>query len=251
MEHPMHLNRFSVLRLARVLLLLALGLALVACKSTHVRTTVDFDKTFSLQGKKIVMVEPSIQLYEMKASGMLEPKAEWTRNARKHFKASVDEFLEKQNAELVPDYFTPRELPIRHRIRQVLALNEAVMSTIFVHSYLHVPLPTRGTSRRKPLSWTVGPGVEEIRNVTGADYMLSLQISDSYSSKGRVAMMIIGAALQVALLQGGTQGGIATLVDLKSGDVVWFNVMTDQMGDMRDEDGAEATARRLLKGLPL
>ena len=110
---------------------------------------------------------------------------------------------------------------------------------------------TRGTARRKPLSWTLGPGVREIAERTGADYMLTLQITDSYSSKGRVAMMLLGVALQVALLTGGQQGGIATLVDLKTGDVVWFNVMTDQMGDMRDAEGAAATARRLLKGLPL
>ena len=137
-------------------------------------------------------------------------------------------------------------MPTEHRVRQVLALNNAVMSTIFTHSYLHVPLPTRGTGRKRPLSWTVGPGVQEIKKITNADYMLTLQISDSYSSTG-----LLGVVLQVALLQGGNQGGIATLVDLNTGEVVWYNVMTDQMGDMRDKKGATATARRLLKGLPL
>jgi hypothetical protein len=234
-----------------MLLLVALALTLAACKSTHVRTTTDFKTTVNLEGKSIVMVEPSIQLYEMKASGMLEPKADWTRKAREYFPQAVNEFLKKKHARLAPDYYPDADMPNDHRIRQVLALNWAVMGTIFQHSYMHVPLPTRGTKRRKPLSWTVGPGVQEIGKLTGADYMLTLQISDSYSSKGRVAMILLGAALQVALLQGGTQGGIATLVDLKTGEVVWFNVMTDQMGDMRDQKGATATARRLLKGLPL
>ncbi|HWT16386.1 MAG TPA: hypothetical protein VN581_11425 [Patescibacteria group bacterium] len=238
-------------RLLRFLLLLVAVMSLAACKSSHVRTVSDFKETFTLGGKTIVMVEPSIQLYQMQASGMLEPKADWTRQAREYFPAAVNEFLTRKNAKLAPDYYPEANLPADHRIRQVLALNMAVMGTIFQHSYLHVPLPTRGTKRRKPLSWTVGPGVQEIRKITGADYMLTLQISDSYSSKGRVAMMVLGLALQVAILQGGTQGGIATLVDLETGEVVWFNVMTDQMGDMRDREGATETARRLLKGLPL
>lgn len=237
-------------RLCRALLLLA-TLFLAACKSSHVRTTTDFKDNFTLEGKTIVMVEPSIQLYQMQASGMLEPKADWTRKAREYFPKAVNASLTRKNAKLAPDYCPEASLPSDHRIRQVLALGTAVMGTIFQHSYLHVPLPTRGTKRRKPLSWTVGPGVQEIRKITGADYMLTLQIQDSYSSKGRVAMMVLGLALQVAILQGGTQGGIATLVDLKTGEVVWFNVMTDQMGDMRDPEGTAETARRLLKGLPL
>jgi len=247
----MHRNRKSTSLVLRLLVPIAMAITMAGCKSSHVRTTADFKETFQLQGKTIVMVEPSIQLYQMQASGMLEPKADWTRKAREYFEAAVDDFLTDQHAKLAKDYYAPADLPTEHRVRQVLALNQSVMSTIFQHSYMHVPLPTRGTKRRKPLSWTVGPGVQEIGKATGADYMLSLQISDSYSSKGRVAMMLLGMALQVAILQGGTQGGIATLIDLKTGEVVWFNVMTDQMGDMRDPKGATETARRLLKGLPL
>jgi hypothetical protein len=250
-EFDMSLKHLFASPLLRVLLAIALALSLTACKSTHVRTTVDFKTKVDLTGKKIVMVEPSIQLYEMLASGMLEPRADWTRAAREHFPAAIGEFLRNKNATLVPDYYPEADMPTEHRVRQVLALNTAVMSTIFTHSYMHVPLPTRGTGRKRPLSWTVGPGVQEIRKITNADYMLTLQISDSYSSTGRKAMMLLGLVLQVALLQGGNQGGIATLVDLHTGEVVWFNVMTDQLGDMRDKDSATATARRLLKGLPL
>ena len=239
------------LRLLRVLLLFGIALSLAACKSTHVRTTVDFKDSFALDGRTLVMVEPSIQLYQMQASGVLEPKAEWTRLARKYFSVAVSDFLTQNNAKLAPDYFPDAKLPSEHRIRQVLALNYAVMGTIYQHSYLHVPLPTRGTKRRKPLSWTVGPGVQEIRKVTGADYMLTLDIFDAYTSKGRAAMMVLGVALQLGILQGGSQRGIATLVDLETGDVVWFNVMTDQLGDLRDQEGATVTAHRLLKGLPL
>ena len=226
-------------------------LCLAACSSTHVRTDAEFDVARDLGGKSVVLVEPSIQLFEMQASGLMEPRADWTRAARERLPAAINTILDQREANLKPEYRVPAELASDARPRQVLALNEAVINTIFTHSYLHVPLPTRGASRRKPLSWTLGPGVSAIRDATGADYMLTVIVRDSYTSTGRAALMILAAALQVGVLQGGQQFGVATLVDLRTGDVVWFNVLSDSLGDLRDDEGAKATASKLLKGLPL
>jgi hypothetical protein len=233
------------------LCLFALFGAVAGCRSTHVRTSTEFAEHGSLQGVRIVLVEPEIQLYELKASGMPEPRADWSRAAQQRLPQIFGDMLRQKNAILLPDYRPPVDMPPEHRIRQVLALNQAVMSTIFLHSYLHMPLPTRGAAHKKPLSWTLGPGVEEIRRATGADYMLYVYVQDTYASTGRVAMMLLGLALQVAILNGGQQAGIATMVDLRTGDVVWFNVLVDQLGDLRDPEGARDTARHLLKGLPL
>jgi len=216
-----------------------------------VRTDAEFDVGRDLGGKTVVLVEPSIQLFEMEASGLMEPRADWTRVARDKLPKAINEILSARQANLKPEYRIPADLPADARERQILALNEAVINTIYTHSYLHVPLPTRGTSRRKPLSWTVGPGVSAIRDATGADYMLTVIVRDSYTSAGRAALMVLAAVLQVGILQGGQQFGVATLVDLRTGDVVWFNVLSDSLGDLRDDDGAKGTARKLLKGLPL
>ncbi|MBK8283848.1 MAG: hypothetical protein IPK97_02640 [Ahniella sp.] len=238
-------HRFAGLLLALVALFLS------ACSSTHVRTDAEFDVARDLGGKSVVLVEPSIQLFEMQASGLMEPRADWTRAAREKLPAAINAILDQRKANLKPEYRVSADLPSDARPRQVLALNEAVINTIFTHSYLHVPLPTRGASRRKPLSWTLGPGVSAIREETGADYMLTVIVRDSYTSTGRAALMILAAALQIGVLQGGQQFGVATLVDLRTGDVVWFNVLSDSLGDLRDVEGAQATASKLLKGLPL
>ena len=39
---------------------------------------------------------------------------------------------------------------------------------------------------------------------------------------------------------GGRQIGVTTLVDLRTGQVVWFNYLARQTGDLRDEAGARA-----------
>jgi hypothetical protein len=198
------------------------------------------------EGARIVLVEPDIELSEVLASGATEPRAEWTEAAKRLYPAAVHRALERAGARMQPDYAPPAELPADDRLRQVLALHEAVGLSILYHH--HVPywrLPTK-----KDFDWTLGPGAEVLREATGADYALFTYVRDSYTSGGRAAMMVVGALLGVGL-GGGVQVGFTSLVDLRSGQVVWFNFLVDQTGDLRDEDGVAETVEDLLDEIPL
>ena len=48
---------------------------------------------------------------------------------------------------------------------------------------------------------------------------------------------------------GGIQQGFATLVDLKSGKVVWFNYLVSEVGDIRTAQGANDMVKRLLSSM--
>ena len=60
-------------------------------------------------------------------------------------------------------------------------------------------------------------------------------------------MRIIGMVALGGDIGGGTQIGVASLVDLRSGQVVWHNLLVDQTGDLRDLQGARETAGDLLR----
>jgi hypothetical protein len=45
---------------------------------------------------------------------------------------------------------------------------------------------------------------------------------------------------------GGSQQAYASLVDLRTGDVVWFNFLQSQIGDIRKPEGAAKLVERLL-----
>jgi hypothetical protein len=90
-----------------------------------------------------------------------------------------------------------------------------------------------------------------LHDATGADYALFTYIRDSYTGSGRAAMRVIGALLLGGDIGGGVQVGIASLVDLRTGQVVWFNLLIAETGDLRDEAGARATVASLLKDVPL
>ena len=62
--------------------------------------------------------------------------------------------------------------------------------------------------------------------------------------------MLFRSALLGVGIQGGVQVGYASLVDLQSGDIVWFNKIARGTGDLRTRAPAQETMRLLLVGLP-
>jgi hypothetical protein len=99
------------------------------------------------------------------------------------------------------------------------------------------------------LEWSLGDAVRPLKERTGADYALFTWIRDSYASSERKAAMVVMALLG-AISLGGEQVGYASLVDLNTGRVVWFNQLNRMSGDLREPEAAVETVESLLKGFP-
>jgi hypothetical protein len=98
----------------------------------------------------------------------------------------------------------------------------------------------------------------EFGRESGFDYMLFMHAEDSFASTGRIALQVLGIAGCVVgfcapNIGGGGQLAYASLVDLRTGEVVWFNVLLAgtqiagiNMGDIRTPEGAAQLVERLL-----
>jgi hypothetical protein len=228
------------------LMLVAFAL-LSGCASTQVRTATDpSGKPLALSGT-VVLIEPDIELSELGAGGMAEPRKEWTNTARQLYPQAAREALAMQGIGMAPDFVLPADAGPDNRLRQLTLLSQAVSMSILTYGRGRGP----GTLRNKhgKFDWSLGPGVEELRKATGADYGLFTYIRDSYASGGRQAMRLVGLVLLGSDIGGGMQVGVASLVDLSTGQVVWHNLLVDQTGDLRDQQGARETAGDLLKGV--
>jgi hypothetical protein len=234
----------------RILLLLLAFLLVPAAASAYTKNRVATDANGNpvrISGS-VVIVEPNIELSEVLAGGVEEPRREWSEAARRLYPEQVHRRLQAAGTRQQPDYDIPDNLPSDTRLGQILRLNEAVSISILAYTS---PGNQLATKRGKRLDWTLGPGVEELRKVTGADYALFTYMRDSYTSAGRKALRVVGLLLLGGDIGGGRQVGVTTLVDLRTGQVVWFNFLAKQTGDLRDEAGARQTAQNMLKGLPL
>src|SRR4051812_32525397 len=233
---------------------LAASVALSACVQTKQYADLQFTPP---QGDyKLLVLRPDVTVGSLTTGGMVEPRADWTDQAR----ASIVDALRAQQAthggkatfierrtELAG--VTPEE------IADVERLNAAVAESIVVHKYLGDYLPTK---RGKGLDWTLGQDAVRLGQKTGYDYALFLHAEDQVASGGRIALGVLGLAGCIVGFCAPNVGGAqqldyASLVDLKTGEVVWFNVVLAgsqvpgiKFGDLRTPAGANQMVDRLL-----
>jgi len=124
-------------------------------------------------------------------------------------------------------------------------LHAAVGLTIQVNYFGQMHLP----NKEGAFDWSLGPGVAEIGEKYNADYALFSYYRDYQASGGRVAFAVLAAVAGVGMSTGWEQG-FASLVDLRTGDIVWFNVVRTSAGELRDEQGAGTVVTNLFKDMP-
>ena len=192
-------------------------------------------------GSALLIVPADMELFSISAGGVEEPKADWTEAAQQNFRAALaargrqlgSRVVELGQAQL--DEFA-----------DIHALHRAVAEAVVMHhSRSGRKLPTKNDR----LDWTLGEAVRPLQVGTGADYALFTWIRDSYASGERKVAMF-AMALLGALSFGGSQVGYASLVDLRTGRIVWFNDLDRMAGDLREPAGAQETIDTLLKGFP-
>lgn len=230
-----------------VVLMVALLALPVLGGCTDIRTLKpESELTRPSETVRVLLMEPDIELYEITFAGLPEPRAEWTEVAKTNANAALTALLGEKNAVLVP--YRPPEDPARARAHsRLIKLHRAVGTSILRH--MLAPGESLPTKKDK-FDWTLGDGVAMLREEYNADYALFVHIRDSYSSDGRKTLMVL-AALLGRLVPGGEQQGFASLVDLRSGDVVWFNVLQSAFGDLRSPPEARNACEKLLSEFPL
>jgi hypothetical protein len=237
------MKRFAIAS-ALALSLCAVVTAPAALADEPIPTYIEIKKPAA--GTPILMVKPEVELGLLTASGSTEPKEDWTKSALQYYQAAVNDALQKKAYKIaVVDlnaYDDPSAL-------QILKLNDAVTQTISENSVIKLPTKTS-------FDYTLGDGATRLVPA-GTDaaaqpaYALFISVKGSYSSSGRAAMAIGMALAHVAVPLGG-QYVQASLIDLKTGQVVWYQYQVVGSGtDIRTSEGATASVTKLLQKLPL
>ena len=233
---------------------LAASVALSGCVQTRQFADVLFTPP---QGDyKLLVLRPDVTVGSLTTGGMVEPRADWTDQARH----SIVEALRAQQAGRggkVTIIEHRKQLPgvSEQELADVERLNFAVDQSIVLHKYLGDYLPTK---RGKGLDWTLGADAVKLGQKTGYDYALFLHAEDEVASTGRIALGVLGLAgcfigFCAPNVGGQQQLDYASLVDLKTGEVIWFNVVSAgseipgiKFGDLRTPQGAAQMVDRLL-----
>ncbi len=237
-----------------IALALALSVPVAGCVQT--RQFADLQFTPPQGDFRLLVMRPDVTVNTVTTGGMEEPRADWTEQAR----ANITAALRAQQAERggkVQIMTRRNELPgvDEQLVADLERLHGAVGNSIALHKYLGAYLPSKP---RAGLDYTLGADAVELGRKTGFDYALFMHAQDSIVSGGRVALQVLGIAgcfvgFCAPNIGGGGQFAYASLVDLKTGEVVWFNVVQTgsqiagiKMGDIRSPEGAAQLVDRLL-----
>jgi hypothetical protein len=238
----------------RLALAVALGLPAAACVQTKQYADVEF--TPPEGDYKLLVLRPDVTVGSLTPGGMVEPRADWTDQAV----TSVIDALRAEQAGhggKVTIVEHRNEIPgiDVQQLADIERLNAAVDEEIVDHKYLGDSLPTK---RGRGLDWTLGHDAVVLGQKSGYDYALFLHAEDQVASSGRIALGLAGIAgcfvgFCNPTIGGASQLDYASLVDLKTGQVVWFNVVSAssqvpgiKFGDLRTPAGAAQMIDRLL-----
>jgi hypothetical protein len=193
---------------------------------------------------RIVVLKKDVSVAEVTTGGLDQPKADWTNQAQSSFDTALQANLSQrsiafvtmpalkgEDAKLLSNYIDLLKITADQAIKHEVFAGEA--------------LPTKNSD----LLWTLGPGVKMLGDKINADYGLVIYSRNSYVSKGRKSAEVI-ASLMGEKPTTGVHAGSMTLVDLKTGDIVWMNIDVQLNGDVRNDVGANEQIAQLMEKFP-
>lgn len=221
-----------------------------------------------------MMMPPDVRLGEKGMGATIWPRDDWGSEARADIETITREILEGRGAVVSvfqPDTADPvvvdELVDHQQRIARELGDNPRIAAW---------RAPVFGATKL-----TLGGKVASLRGPGDADRALFISLRDEYTGTQRVigyaAVGVLTAAAFIFLgvppvaladLGGGRspssspsrlaadpsdcpeQSGYASMVDLASGDVVWFNRIDGGCSDLRDRDELHQTLDLLLTGIP-
>ena len=189
---------------------------------------------------RVLVMTPNVQLHVLSAAGIPEPREDWSISGRDNLASNIATFV--QGHSHTPSALDPSTAMEGH-VGQIIRLHDAVGGALMSRALL----PTQ----KDRFEWQLGDGVQELGTTYNADYALFVGAYGTYASAGRVAVAV-GMAIVGIGVPLGNQVAYASLVDLHTGNIIWFNTAIAAPGqDMRTPEGAQGLVGELMKGAPL
>ena len=217
-------------------------------------------------GLNVVVFRPDVHVGSLKVGGLDEANVEWTEAARTNIQTALEGSSEFKDAKIT--FLDELEGDNAAVLNDYRGLFEAVAGAMFTHvttgaqmlptkEYTIPPKGGKFDTRAKKgskVDWSLGEGAAQLREITGSDYAMFVFTHDAYGDSGRKAAQavgMLGCLIGVCvIIPAGVHIGYAGLVELKTGNIVWFNTDLAMGGDVREVDGAQKRVGQLLAGFP-
>lgn len=195
--------------------------------------------------RKVLVLPVDVVIKEVTAGGVAEEVPDWSRKGSANVLAALTKQLRSggTNRAKLQLLDTPK-LPEADTkaIQQHLALYRRVAATVFSVTYGERAWP----QKIYRFDYTLGNGLKSVAGRTGADSAILLMGEDSVSTAGRKL-----AALFLDSVSYGHSYLTAAIVNLNTGDILWFNYAYQyKSADLREPDDAAKLVAQLFEEYP-
>jgi hypothetical protein len=183
----------------------------------------------------VLLVSPRIDVYELSPGGAALPKTDWSEAARRHAQTAIERVFDRSRR-VVVGYVPPADQERQRRHAELINIHALVRAAIIMHRYGDgFDLP----SKQGRFEWTLGPGASILReDRPAATCALFVELTERRLSRHFVRVGNLGDDFTAS----------ASIVDLGSGAVLWFNHRRD--GGLGSQAEVLDTVTRLLHDLP-
>lgn len=213
---------------------------------THTRQMADVSFQPPEGRYRLIVMRPDVAVGSLTTGGTVELREDWTARARANILQAITAQQAGRGGTVTIAATREQTGADSTQVADLDRLHDVVGGAIRLHKYTAARLPTKAHS----FDWTLGEAAVRFGRTTGYDYALFLHVEDSFASTGRVAVQavaVIGCVVGFCIIpHGGQQAAFASLVDLRTGRIVWFNTLESSKGDIRETDGADALIAVLL-----
>ncbi len=236
-------GRLSWNQLPRIAIVATCLLAILAgCATVPYRTHPQFEQRVHA-GMRVALLPPDVKVYEISAGEVPELIDEWSAAAQTNVTTAVSRQFPSGGMFTIMEFDPEQFETSKEEYEDARALFRAVSLSAALHTYPDSAAQLE--TKMKKFEYSLGP-LPQIRESSGADAVLFIQASDQISSGGRVArnvaVTVVGALFGVIIIpSGGISYLSAALVDVQTGDVLWFSKHAE-MGahDLRKPDSADS-----------
>ncbi len=207
----------------------------------------------SLNIKRVVLLPPKIDVFELGAGGVKEKIDDWSQKASDNIAAALIENLGAKPGVQAARFSSEAGPPyLKAALTDTDLLYDAVNRSILLHSYGQQPNYFEG----HPFQLSLGQEISQLK-ISEADAFILVRGSDEISSAGRKALqgatMIAAAALGVIVIpQPGFTMVSMALVDANDGTLLWHALHRGRGGtDLREPASAASMVRAALADFPV
>jgi len=227
-------------------------IVLAGCATARNSVHRDFAHSAEQQlPKKILLLPIEIRVHEISAGGVVEKVDDWSKQASTNARQYIRTLAASR------DVFTIVETPAlnaqdRAQLEQHVALYEVVAGSADLA--LASPI-SAWRERAKDFDYTLGPGLKPLAEHSGIDAAMILTGTDYISSAGRKAAMAMGVLLGalaggIFIPQGGTSFVSVGVVDMRTGNLLWFASDQSATTDLRNEQDVQRILEQMFQTYP-